>query len=46
MKERIQKIVFFILSMILLLLIFRWALQARNSESPYISFPNKIDTFR
>lgn len=46
MKEKIEKLVFFLLSMVILFMIFRWALQARESGSPYVSFPNKIDTFR
>ncbi len=32
--------------MVLLFLMIRWALVARYSDSPYIVFPNKIDTFR
>ena len=46
MKEKVEKIIFFLLSMLLLLLLFRWALDARESDSPYVRFPNKIETFR
>ncbi len=46
MKETIEKLIFFLLSMVILFLIFRWALKARHSTSPYVSFPNKIETFR
>jgi len=46
MKERLQKLIFFLLSMALLFLIIRWALEIRDSDSPYIRFPDKIDTFK
>ena len=46
MKEKLEKLIFFLLSMVLLFLIYRWALEAKDSDSPYIRFPNKIETFR
>ena len=46
MKGKLDKLVFFLLSMLILFFIFRWALNARKSNSPYVSFPNKIETFK
>ncbi|UCD57063.1 MAG: hypothetical protein JSV16_14810 [Candidatus Hydrogenedentota bacterium] len=46
MKETVHKIVFFVLSMLLLFLIYRCALYLKESESPYMRFPDKIETFR
>ena len=46
MKEKIEKFMFFLLSMLLLLILFRWALEVRGSENPHIRFPNKIETFK
>ena len=46
MKEKLEQLIFFLLSMVILFLVFRWALGARDSNSPYVSFPNKIETFR
>ena len=46
MRERIKKIVFFLLSMVFLFLIYRWALMLKESDSPYVNFENKIETFR
>jgi L-asparagine transporter-like permease len=46
MRETIQKIVFFVLSMVLLFLLYRWTYDARDSDSPYVRFPDKIETFR
>jgi hypothetical protein len=46
MKEKIRELVFFLLSMLLLLLLLMWALEMRGSKSPYIRFPDKIETFK
>jgi L-asparagine transporter-like permease len=46
MKETVQKIVFFVLSMMLLFLVYRCSMMMKESKSPYVNFPNKIDTFR
>lgn len=46
MKETIQKIIFFVLSMVILFLLLRWAFNARESNNPYVRFPDKIETFR
>jgi L-asparagine transporter-like permease len=46
MKETTRKIVFFVLSMVLLFLLYRWAYEAKDSDSPYVRFPDKIETFR
>ena len=46
MRESVKKIVFFLLSMMFLFLIYRWALMLKESDSPYVNFENKIDTFR
>jgi L-asparagine transporter-like permease len=45
-KDRLEKILFFVFSMLILLLIFLWALNAKDSNSPYVRFQDKIDTFR
>ena len=46
MKETIQKIIFFVLSIMILFLLIRWAFSARESSNPYVRFPDKIETFR
>ena len=46
MKETTQEIIFFVLSMILLFFIVRWAYDVKDSDSPYVRFPDKIETFR
>ena len=46
MKESVQKVIFFVLSMILLFLIYRCSMTMQESNSPYMNFPNKIETFR
>ncbi len=46
MKVKLDKLVFFLLSMLILFFMLRWAFEVRHSDSPYISFPNKIETFR
>jgi len=46
MKEAIQKIVLIVITVVLLFLLYRWAMTMKESGSPYISFPNKIETFK
>ncbi len=46
MKETFQKVIFFVLSMALLFLLFQWVYDVRDSDSPYVRFPDKIETFR
>jgi hypothetical protein len=46
MKGTIEKIIFFLLSMMLLFLIYKCAIGLKASNSPYVNFPNKIETFR
>ena len=46
MKGKLDKLVFFLLSILILFFALRWAFSVRNSKSPYISFPNKIEKFR
>ena len=46
MKGTLQKVIFFVLSMMLLFLIYRCSMMMKNSNSPYLNFPNKIETFR
>jgi len=46
MKQNIQKVVFLVLSIVLLLLIFKCAMMMKESKSPYVRFPDKIDTFK
>ncbi len=46
MKKTIQKIIFFVLSIMILFLLIRWAFNARESKNPYVRFPDKIETFR
>jgi hypothetical protein len=46
MKGTLQKVIFFVLSMMLLFLIYRCSMRMKDSNSPYLNFPNKIETFR
>ena len=46
MKGKIQKIIFVALALVLLLLLYRWAIGMKKSGSPYIDFPDKIETFK
>ncbi len=46
MKETTKKIIFFALSMVLLYLIVIWGINAKKNNSPYVRFPDQIDTFR
>ena len=46
MKGTVQKVIFFVLSMMLLFMIYRCSMAMKESKSPYMSFPNKIETFR
>lgn len=46
MKQRIQKVVFFVVSLALLFLIYRCGMMMKESKSPYVRFPDKIDTFK
>jgi len=46
MRRKLGKLVFFLLSMVLLFILIRWAYNARDSDSPYVRFPDKIETFR
>lgn len=46
MKTTAQKIVFFLLSMLFLFVMYRCAMSMKESGSPYVSFPNKIETFK
>jgi hypothetical protein len=46
MKAKIQKMIFLVLAMALLFVIYRWAMSMKDSGSPYIRFPDKIDTFK
>ena len=46
MKQTVQKIVLIGLALALIFIMFRCALSMKESGSPYIRFPNKIETFR
>jgi len=46
MSERAQKIVFFVVSILLLAAIVYFSMSMKDSKSQYVTFPNKIDTFR
>ena len=46
MNKTAQKIIFFVLSMALLGLVVMWGFNAKKNNSPYVRFPDKIDTFR
>jgi hypothetical protein len=46
MKAKLQKIAFIVLALVLLFLLYRWAMSLKESGSPYIEFPNKIETFK
>jgi hypothetical protein len=46
MKAKLQKIAFIALALVLLFLLYRWAISLKKSGSPYIQFPNKIETFK
>jgi len=46
MSEKVQKIIFFLLSMLVLFLIYVWAVHLNESDSSYARFPTHIDKFR
>ena len=46
MNKTVQKILFFVFSMALLYLIVMWGINAKKNQSPYVRFPDKIDTFK
>lgn len=46
MNERVQKIIFFLLSMAILFLLFIWAVYLIESDSSYARFPTNIEKFR
>ena len=46
MSDRLQKIIFFLLSMLVLFLIYIWAVHLTESDSSYARFPTNIEKFR
>jgi hypothetical protein len=46
MREKAEKIIFFLLSMLVLFLVYLWAVYLNDSGSPYTRFPTNIEKFR